>query len=161
MTDWLLQQIEEDLLWATEASRRDNGEAVEPGVHWQWETNDDRVVEPDPGLTEIVGGSDDFSVSLRSKEVWPTASVGPLPQFAIHTAEEVASAVGGHIVRHDPARVIRDLRARLVTIEQCIPAWRSGAPSERILAERVLRGMVETYAERSGYRPEWKTESEK
>lgn len=147
---WLLAQIDDDLLWATEASRRDDGESFATGVHWQWEAPDDQVVEAQPGLYEFVGGPDGFTVSLRSREVWPTQHVGELPQFAVSRAEEVPSAVGGHIVRHDPARVIRDLAARRRSVLMC----------QENLALKVvdafLRDMAATYAERPGYLPEWK-----
>jgi hypothetical protein len=106
---WLTACFDEDTLWATEASRRYGEPAPEGGVHWQWETNStDEVLTPNPGIEELVGG-DNFRVSLRSRETWPTHSVGELPQFAIPVAEEVPSAVAGHIVRHDPARVLREI----------------------------------------------------
>lgn len=155
MADWLLKQIDDDLLWARESSRRDSGEAVETGVHWQWETDDDRVVAPEPGLTEFVGGPDGFSVSLRSREVFPTRSVGDLPQFAISHAEEVPSAVGGHIIRHDPARVIADLTARRRTIERCLEKEHSG-PETIVFADEILRDMTEAYKERPGYTRAWR-----
>lgn len=151
---WLLSEIDSDLLWAREASRRNDGVAVESGVHWQWETPDDQVVAPEPELAEFVGGPDGFTVSLRSREVFPTRHVGDLPQFAIPNAEEVPSAVGGHILRHDPARVIRDLTARRRSVLLCANNLALK------LADAILRDMAETYCERPGYLPEWKPKGE-
>lgn len=151
LIDWLLKQIDDDLMWAREASRRGQSQAVEGGVHWQWETPDDKVVTPDPGLLEFVGEEDGGAqVDLRSRETWPTQwGGGELPQFAIHDGVEIPSAVGGHIIRHDPARVIRDLTARRRSVVRC---------SENLglrLADEFLRDMAATYAERPGYQPEW------
>lgn len=150
---WLLAQIDDDLLWAVEASRRGDT-AVETGVHWQWETSDDQVVTPRPGTAEFVGEEEGSQVDLRSREEFPTRFVGRMPQFAIHQAVEVPSAVGGHIIRHDPARVVRDLTARRRSVLLC---------SENLslrLADAILRDMAETYCERSGYLPEWKPKGE-
>lgn len=106
---WLGEQFDADALWAMEASRRYGEPAPEGGAHWQWEDSDtDEIIIPDPGREEVVGG-ESFRVALRSRETWPTHSVGELPQFAIPEAEEVPSAVGGHIVRWDPARVLREI----------------------------------------------------
>lgn len=82
-------------------------------MHWQWvDPETDDVLTVDPGRDEYVGGQA-FVGSLRSREAWPTTSgVGDLPQFAVSHAEEVPSAVGGHIARHDPARVLREVDAK-------------------------------------------------
>ena len=105
----------EDELWATEASRRGDGPPAPGGVHWQWvDPDNDQVLEVDPGLDDLP-----CDPSLRSRETWPTnTGVGDLPQFAIYQTEEVPAAVAGHILRHDPARVLRDVRAARLMIEQ-------------------------------------------
>lgn len=164
MTDWLLQQIDEDLMWAQEASRR--GGTLPPntvqlpvvtGVHWQWETSDDKVVTPDPALAEFVGEEEGSQVDLRSREKWPAHwSGGTLPQFAIHQAVEVPSAVGGHIIRHDPARVIADLTARRRTVRRCLERAGHGSPALAVFAEEILRDMTKGYKERPGYDPGWR-----
>ncbi|MCX5335494.1 DUF6221 family protein [Streptomyces sp. NBC_00140] len=113
LVDFLRARLDEDALWATEASRRKGEQASPGGVHWHWVTNDsDQEVTPDPGREANVGEDAEEAVSLRSRETWPTASgVGDLPQFALY-ADEVPSAVGGHIVRHDPARVLAEVEAK-------------------------------------------------
>ena len=155
---WLGEQLAADALWAMEASRRNSGQAPEGGVHWQWETRDDEVVAPDPSIEEFVGG-DNFSVSLRSRETWPTHSVGDLPQFAIPTAEEVPSAVGGHIAEWDPARVLREIDAKrdLLVFAKGIRdhhvTFTTGVAAR---LEETLRLFALAYEDRPGYREEWR-----
>lgn len=161
--------LDEDALWATEASRRYGEAAPEGGVHWQWEDSDtDETVVPDPGRDEVVGG-ESFRVSLRSRETWPTHSAGELPQFAIPTAEEVPSAVGGHIVRHDPARVLREIDAkrRVLALHSyptghgCSTMDKTGynlnydevSPED---ACTTLRLLALPYEDREGYQESWR-----
>nr|WP_237281383.1 DUF6221 family protein [Streptomyces caniscabiei] len=154
-------------MWATEASRRYGEQAPEGGVHWCWEaTGNDEEIQPDPSKEEWVGQVAESAVSLRSRETWPTHSVGELPQFAIPAVDEVPSAVGGHIVRHDPARVLREIDAkrRIIaehtvtepyafegetgTITYCPICLSDGkCPTLRLLAL--------PFADREGYREEW------
>jgi hypothetical protein len=110
LADFNDARLDEDELWAREASRYDTEDVPAGGVHWHWVTNEsDREVTPDPSRETYVGEEAEEAISLRSREKWPTRfDMGPLPQFALHYAEEVPSAVGGHIIRHDPARVLRE-----------------------------------------------------
>lgn len=156
MADWLVRQIEDDLMWARESSRRGQGPHIETGVHWQWETSDDQVVTPQPGVEEFVGENEGSQVDLRSREEFTTRHVGRMPQFAICQAVEIPSAVGGHIVRHDPARVIADLTARLHTVRRCLAQASYGSPALIVFADEVLRDMTQAYAERPGYSPSWR-----
>jgi hypothetical protein len=159
---FLRARLDEDSLWATEASRRGNGPAVEGGAHWRWEDpSTDRPIEVNPGQDEFVGG-ERFRVSLRSREEWPTGSgMGPLPQFAIPEAEEVPSAVGGHIVRHDPARVMRDVEAKRQQIAHLerVQAAANKHPDYALAAgacEASLRYAALAYVDHPDYRQEWK-----
>lgn len=158
---WLGQQLDEDELWAREASRRSGEQAPSDGVHWQWtDPETDQVVTPDPARDEFVGGEEGFRVSLRSRETWRTASgVGDLPQFAIPTAEEVPSAVGGHIIRHDPARVLLEIDAKRELLRQYEHLKYDVTPDDLTgvwAFEAVLRAQAVVYAERTGYREEWR-----
>lgn len=106
-------RLAEDELWAVEASRRDESAPVAGGAHWQWETNHDQVLTIDPLTATYVGDHTESEyVSLRSVEEFPTYWVGNLPQFAISVAYEVPACVGGHIARHDPARVLAEIAAK-------------------------------------------------
>jgi hypothetical protein len=49
---------------------------------------------------------------LRSVEEYPTDMPYSLPTFIISTAEEVNTTAAGHIARHDPARVLREVAAK-------------------------------------------------
>ncbi|MFC8267800.1 DUF6221 family protein [Streptomyces cinereoruber] len=111
---FLRARLDEDELWAMEASRRHDSQAHPGGVHWQWvnpETDTPVTVDPSRGPF-LTDEEESYRFSLRSKEQFPTGSVGLLPQFAIHSAEEIPFAAAGHIVRHDPARVLAEVDAK-------------------------------------------------
>lgn len=120
LADFNDARLDEDELWATEASRREGEQAHHSGVHWNWVSRDtDQEITPDPSREANVGDEAGEAVSLRSREKWPGA-VGELPQFALY-ADEVNSAVGGHIIRHDPARVLADVAWKRLLIAN----WRA------------------------------------
>jgi hypothetical protein len=77
--------------------------------------------------------------------------VGELPQFALPSTQEVPSAVGGHIVRHDPARVLREIDAKRRTLIRCEEAMLSSMPGLRHFAKQTVREMAAVYADRPGY----------
>jgi len=165
LIEFLRARLDEDALWATEASRRNDGPAVESGVHWQWEDADDKVCQPAPD-TEAYIADGLTTVSLRSREEWPSR-VGNLPQFAISTAEEVPTAVGAHIIRHDPARVLREVEAKRAVLAQYESAReqvRHPVSAENRAAARVAQGELEdvlrllaaVYADHPDYREEWR-----
>lgn len=158
LIDWLVACLDEDELWATEASRK-HGEQPHPGgVHWQWvEPETDTSVEPDPSrgghLTDDAGN---FRFALHSVEHFPTEHVGPLPLFAIPSAEEIAAAVAGHIVRHDPARVLADITSKWHTLTRCREALRAESPTLADFARQTLWDMAQTYRNRPGFRASWR-----
>ncbi|MFJ6729345.1 DUF6221 family protein [Streptomyces sp. NPDC091281] len=174
---WLGEQLDEDELWAIEASRRSGGSSVEGGVHWRWmNTATDEEIVPAPERESYVGEMAEAAVDLRSRETWPTTSgVGELPQFAIRYSEEVSSAVGGHIVRHDPARVLREVDAKRALIARGGPFCTSncGEPVNEPMnpdtnwttplehhfdcgAYEAAKVLAAAYADRPGYREEWR-----
>lgn len=109
MSAFIEARCDEDELWALEASREDDN-SVPTGAHWQWLTENDEVIEPDPLTMEYMDDDESYA-SLRSTEHFP-GRYGELPLFAIHSAEQVRVTVGGHIIRHDPARALRDVAAK-------------------------------------------------
>ncbi|MFF0277429.1 DUF6221 family protein [Streptomyces sp. NPDC004330] len=165
---FLRARLDEDERWAGEASRRHGQAAIEGGVHWQWVNPEtDKTITPAPDLDEFVGGEDNFRVSLRSRETWPNPP-WELPQFAIPTAEEVPAAVGGHIVRHDPARVLAEVEAKRRIIALCEPplvdvtglgdAERQYMPGQGDpWGVDVLRLLALPYASHPGYRDTWRS----
>lgn len=63
-------------------------------------------------------------------------------------------AYGEHIARHDPARVLADVDAKRRILDQCADVW----AHDRVeaFAEDVLRLLALAYADRPGYRGEWR-----
>lgn len=165
------ERCDEDELWAIEASRDDDNPVPDGGVHWQWvASEDDGIVTPDPATTDHVGDDAEGygrDVSLRSVEEWPVRSSPgrTLPQFAIHTAEEVLPAVGGHIIRHDPARVLAEVaakRALLAALEDNATANDfddCGASAAREALDIARRHLASTWSEHPAFKPAWRTEA--
>lgn len=90
----------------------------------------DVPVEPAPSRSErLTDDAGNFRFSLRSVGHFPTEHTGPLPLFAIHSAEEISTVVAGHIVRHDPARVLADITSRWATLTRCREALRAESPA--------------------------------
>ncbi len=114
-------RLQEDELWALAASAPDSWRGdiapIPTGVRWTWAVGDDwEPYEIDP-LEEHIGESVDAgSPTLVTVDEWPY----PEPQGrrygfrhdVISYAEEVRTADGAHIARHDPARVLREVEAK-------------------------------------------------
>jgi hypothetical protein len=171
---WLLADdgpIAEDEAWARSAcGRPGEAPAVDGGEHWQWECGDDHVVTPDPAagesLTCPVCG--DYNASLRSVELYPTDSVGPLPTFAVPYAQEIPTTVAGHLIRWDPARVLAECAAKRAVVEEwqaAVAEFEAGPQhygEEALVNETVMtalgpvvRILAQPYAGRPGWREEW------
>lgn len=89
------------------------------GEHWRWEyagLHDDRADSPVPLDTTGAMIAEGGAVGLRSVEQYPTSSVGPLPNMAFE-ASEVGVGVAAHILRHDPASVLRRCAADRKIVE--------------------------------------------
>ena len=132
---FLHSRYDEEAWWAREASRSGKNYTA-TGEHWKWETSsDDEPITPDPVNEEHLGDSlRNCAVGLRSVEEYSDDWLGPGRTLChvIFGAEEVPSAVGGHIIRHDPARVLRDVEAKREILErherrsgdrQCQSCW--------------------------------------
>lgn len=137
--------LEEDRLWAQQASRS-HERYLATGVHWQWADGDtDEVIELDPFTMDQVG-----SGCLASAEKFPLEYVGGLgPIFAILSAEEVPVAVAGHIVRNDPATAL----LRIESEERLLTMCRDGSLGER--ARDVALTVVQRYREHPHFSDEW------
>lgn len=116
MVEFIRAQLDADEQWALACNRpyeyADEGsKAPASGVHWQWVAGDnwDRVT-PDPVTMEIMEGPDDeFRVHLATVEEWPSTTYGDtrmMPRKYDGAIEEMDPAAAGHIIRHDPARVL-------------------------------------------------------
>lgn len=148
--EFLERCLDEDESTAREASRRDET-YVATGTHWVWEeTRTDHECSLDPLTLTYVGEEHDTgTVALRSREEFPTCSVGPLPQFAISSAEEVPVMVGAHIVRHDPARILAEVAVKRELLARHTAYYGDGDDSQWPVP--VIRLLAEAYHERPGY----------
>ena len=121
LADQIRAGLDADELWAREASRNQGHPIIETGEHWHWQcTEHDHEIEPNPGVKEFIEPDwcECFRVSLRSVEMYPRPyGDGTLPNFALPMCEEVPSAVGGHIARHDPARVLAEVTAKRALLD--------------------------------------------
>ncbi len=158
---WLRRQFDEDALWAVEASRDGDNPVPEGGAHWQWVgAENDAVIEPDPLVTEFVD-DDHRWVSLRSVERYPSSySDDGLPQFAIHSAAQVPAAVGGHILRHDPAWVLADVAVKRAILDEHRCDNGDSAVCGRCTPApypcRTVKLLGALYAHRPGFQEAWR-----
>jgi len=146
MAVYLLERIAEDEQIARAACERDD-----VAEHWQWETVDTDQVVPDEGLEEAAA---ERGLSLRSVETHPTECVGPLPTFALRQVDEYTAALP-HIARHDPARVIAECEAKRRVVRLCLEVLALGDGAATDLAEEALQHLVQAYADRPDFPPEW------
>lgn len=142
---FLHARIDEDERIAKEACHESaNGE------HWQWENSDtDEVVD----LTT----SDEYlenagQVSLRSKEEYPTKTVGPLPHFAVPSSEEQQVGPARHIARWDPARVLAEVRAKRTLLDYWTSCALRGVDAGQHYGRRAMAAVYESHED---YQPAW------
>lgn len=165
---WLTAQLDEEEWWAREASRCEFDSPTPPptgGVHWRWvDADSDEVLPLDPALDAML--AEGGRVRMESAEEFETGSVGQLPAFAVSYCEEVRTVIAGHIVRHDPARVLREVAAKrqIIDMHEAMQAGveasagtvLAGAAKVRLGAYgNVLRALASAYSDRNGYQPGW------
>lgn len=148
-----------------EATARAAVDPTRPGTHWHWVTNatDTPVVAGD-----LAEAQQHQPVSLRTVEESLTV-VGALPAVVLH-GEEVHPGAGDHIARHDPARVIREVRAKRALLTHHRPVSVDGLhPWCRICVHTdpevgthhepwpcpTVRVFAAPYADHPDYAPEW------
>lgn len=180
--DFIEQRLAEDEAWARAASQpyqyaSDGALPPEGGVHWTWATGEHWTpTTVDPALDEFVGGPDHYgcNVQLRTVEEWP-AGQHTMPATAATDIVEFRSTWAGHIVRHDPARVLRDVSAARIILDEHAP---HGAAFDAEAGEecacqgcgrvgdgwavpdvdqcRILRALASVHAGHPDWRTEWK-----
>lgn len=149
-------RLDEDEWWAREASRRDGEGHTPTGEHWRWECEaTDQPVALDPALDEYLKGRDGASVGLRSVEEYES-SIGLIPHLAIHAQYEIQTAVAGHILRHDPARTLRDVQARRTTLLRCQEEMLSGMPRLVRFAQMTVWEMAQRWNDHDDFKESWK-----
>jgi hypothetical protein len=161
---WLRARLDEDEQWARAASQvyaySEGAVPPESGVHWTWVNGDwHQPVVPDPVVDEFLGGREGWSVNLATVERWPSrisAHSDPrmMRRAYAGTIEEMDPSAAGHIVRWDPARVLAEIDAkrRVVENQQRHAPGQSGYGA----ATFAVRCLALPYADRPGYREEWR-----
>ncbi|MER5715748.1 DUF6221 family protein [Streptomyces sp. NPDC002132] len=97
---------------------------------------------------------------------WVAVAAEPSPEPAHRVALVLVTEERAHIVRHDPARVLREVDAKRRILGEVVPEidgmesridgeWGAGDPTERE-SSRLLRLLALPYADRPGYREEWR-----
>jgi hypothetical protein len=157
-------RLDEDFWWARNAGGRYDHTPPATGEHWQWvETRGDEPVKPDPTAGEYLDypeGGPSRGLALRSVEQYPSGSVGDLPSFIISTAEEVNTVAAGHIVRHDPAHVLRAVEAgrKLLDVYREAQGFytNTNAPAGEMTGLwTALRLLASHWADHKDYDPDW------
>lgn len=106
LLEFIEQRLTEDEWWARNAGGCPGFAPPATGEHWQWERSDnDEIAYAGPAMGEHLEDGD--LVALRSVEKY-----GTLPSFIVYESECVNTVGAGHIVRHDPARVLREVQAK-------------------------------------------------
>jgi hypothetical protein len=161
IVEFLKARLDEDEAWARAANQAypyaDDEDKTLPdgGVHWRWVAGMawDTVV-PDP-VTDPNGlvGFDQGHVNLATVEEWPTGSFGrTMPRTYANEIVEMDSSAAGHIIRHDPARVLRDIAAKRALLE----AYGRNLTSEAWLTlSPHIYAMAAIWAEHPDYDPSW------
>ncbi|MGQ5606186.1 DUF6221 family protein [Streptomyces sp. EKS3.2] len=88
---------------------------------------------------------------------WTYAIATVEPEVSAHRAE-CDTADADHIVRHDPARVLREIDAARVLLAQ-YEGLKSGLPDDMsgvFALETAIRAKAAVYADRPGYREAWR-----
>jgi hypothetical protein len=151
--DFVEARVAEDEALARAASTpyeyADDGAAArEAGVHWTWATGPSWTPTlVDPALDEHVGGEANYghSVQLVTVEQWPSHRQS-MPQYAATDIMEFRSTWAAHIVRHDPARVLRHAGAARAVLRLYENA-RAAVGQHYEGTPRQIRVQDETYAE--------------
>ena len=121
---FLRARLDEDEAWALGASSAPRRAATE-GEHWHWQdvgTDDD--IEPNPAVQGeyMDDDAESYAVALRSVELYPYRSIpGAGPHMVLGHIQEIEPAIAGHIARHDPARVLREVEAKRQIVDEHWP----------------------------------------
>lgn len=165
---WLHAQFDADEQWARAASEpyryADEGSrAPELGVHWVWVTGENwDPVTPDPVTMEFIEGPDgSWASNLATVEQWPVthdlgggkSRVWMAPRTYADSIGEMDPAAAGHIVRHDPAAVLRRVASDRLILKQVTDELAdTGGDNPWWYADR-LTPIVKAFAQRYAHLP--------
>lgn len=140
LVEWVRAQLDEDERLARRAAELCG--CHPPALSWSFRDGD----EPGDGRILVV---DDPHPDLKRKigRRWNSSYEG------LHMAE--------HIVRHDPARVLREIDAkRRILAEHALNGWVcttcDNGEVEQVFPCPTLRLLALPYADQPGYREEWR-----
>lgn len=149
--------IDEDEAWARAACQAypyATDKTLPPqGVSWEWVAGEDwEPVTPDPMVDEFVAPAG-HNCWLATKETWPDERGQQRRHTYTNDVVELDAAAGGHIIRHDPKRVLRQVtayRTILDLAEKAIEEYTedpcNGARQvERAWASDVLGALADVY----------------
>jgi len=157
MAEWILRQLEEREAWAREASR-EGSHYLHDGAHWQWVAGD--YWEPvDPDVTDP-----DFEANgLTSVEEFPTGGTNIMGHNGIKQTmsmhflytEGVSTGAAGHIIRNDPAFVLRACAVQRLLVQRCVRELnqRGGGAEDGLvdcLAWDILTMLAQQFERRPG-----------
>lgn len=180
LLEFIEARLAEDEAWAFAASQpyeyaAESATVPAGGVHWTWVVGEDWTpITPDPAVDDKVGGPEHYgcSVNLASVEEWPNQGsdhgwpVRMMRRTVAHSMVEVDSSAAGHIARHDPARVLRDVEATRAVLrmreamalglEAADGTLLAGAARARLGAyDNVLRAFATAWRDHPDYDPTW------
>ena len=162
LTAFLRKRFEKDRVVAVAASTcvRWSRDGVTPdGEHWEWSgSNDEKIViDPDAylrGALNVLPNGQYTGLGLWSEEQYSTGPNDsyPLGHLVLSSDDEVGVAVGDHIVRQSPARVIADIDAKLAMLAMLT---NNDSLLDRISVATLLYQFAARYARHPEYSQEW------
>jgi hypothetical protein len=137
LVQWLRAQLDDDERIARRAAEYDDGAAHD--------------VDGPAGTWTCLDESEWFGPSHRGGVIAPRIGAVNAPEL------------GNHIVRHDPARVLREIDAKRQVISRFVhwAATMNSVPDQRDIGvveglEMALRMLAAVYADRPGYKVSWR-----
>jgi hypothetical protein len=157
LVTWLRAQLDDDERWAVAANQpypySPDATAPPTGVHWQWVAGHDwEPALPDPVVDEFVA-EPGYSCNLATVETWPSGTTGSaMPRTYANEIVEMDASAAGHIARWDPARVLAEVDAK----RQILDLATDVTEMSHDTADTMIRLLALPYADRPGYREEWR-----
>lgn len=159
---YLRDELAKDEQWALACNRpyeyADEGsKAPDSGVRWRWIAGENwETVEPDPVTMEMIEGpGGDHRARLATVEEWPSTltlrgeqDTRMMPRTYAGSVEEMDPSAAGHIIRHDPARVLRQVAAhrRILDEYEALAAECQGEPESAAVLDWVERVVLPALA---------------
>lgn len=126
LVEFIRARLDEDEMWARAASApypyaEADAKVPAGGVHWRWLLGDNwAVAEIDPDANEFVANPG-HPCWLATVEEWPVRGGRTMPRTYANSIVEMDSAAAGHVARHDPARVLREVALKRYLLEMHSP----------------------------------------